>query len=38
MTIDLLQRYLEQQAFEDNRDVHYDAIQKPQDPAKFIET
>lgn len=25
------------QDFEDNRDVHYDAIQKPQDPAKFIE-
>ncbi|WP_338145719.1 Tn3 family transposase [Streptomyces scabichelini] len=24
------------QDFEDNRDVHYDAIQKPQDPAKFI--
>jgi len=24
------------QDFEDNRDVHYDAIQKPQDPARFI--
>ncbi|MGW2586639.1 Tn3 family transposase [Streptomyces virginiae] len=26
------------QDFEDNRDVHYDAIQKPQDPAEFIAT
>ncbi|SFO06956.1 Transposase and inactivated derivatives, TnpA family [Streptomyces sp. cf124] len=24
--------------FEDNRDVHYDAIRQPQDPEKFIET
>ncbi|MEU9064797.1 hypothetical protein AB0D13_39690 [Streptomyces sp. NPDC048430] len=23
--------------FEDNRDVHYDAIRQPQDPEKFIE-
>ncbi|GAA2271546.1 Tn3 family transposase [Kitasatospora sp. NPDC001175] len=26
------------QDFEDNRDVHYDAIRQPQDPAKFIDT
>ncbi|MFD5437068.1 Tn3 family transposase [Kitasatospora sp. NPDC127067] len=25
------------QDFDDNRDVHYDAISQPQDPAKFIE-
>ncbi|MEV6115979.1 hypothetical protein AB0L59_26630 [Streptomyces sp. NPDC052109] len=24
------------QDFEDNRDVHYDAIRQPQDPAKFV--